>query len=160
MLGSFGVGKTSLVQQFVYSLFSEKYLTTIGVKVDKKTVSFGSREVQLLIWDIYGEETFQKMQATYLRGASGYLLVVDGTRKDTLAHAYGIREKVEMAADKTPFALILNKSDLSDHWEIEDSDIEKAAQSGLHVLKTSAKTGENVDQAFQTLTDKIMNNTA
>ena len=86
MLGSFAVGKTSLVSQFVSSIFSDKYLSTVGVKIDKKT-DHGRRPARstLMLWDIYGEDGFQTVQKSYLRGASGYLLVVDGTRFDTFA---------------------------------------------------------------------------
>ena len=78
MLGGTGVGKTSLVSQFVTSLFSDSYMTTIGVKVDKKVVAVEDREVTLVLWDIYGEDEFQTVRPSYLRGASGYLLVADG----------------------------------------------------------------------------------
>ena len=80
MLGGFGVGKTSLVSRFVSSMFSDKYLTTVGVKVDKKTVPIDSGEMTLMLWDIYGQDEFQTVRDSYLRGASGYLLVADGTR--------------------------------------------------------------------------------
>lgn len=156
MLGSFAVGKTSLVQQFVHSLFSDKYLTTIGVKVDKKTVIIGDQEISLLIWDIYGEETFQKMHASYLRGASGYFLVADGTRKETLEKAYSIQEEAEKIIGKVPFILIINKRDLTAIWEIEDNTIKNLAQTGMNVLKTSAKTGQNVNEAFRILTEKMI----
>ena len=80
MLGAFAVGKTSLVQRFVKSLFSDRYLTTVGVKIDKKIVTVGDTEVSLVLWDLAGEDEFQSVQTSYLRGASGYLLVIDGTR--------------------------------------------------------------------------------
>lgn len=156
MLGSFAVGKTSLVQQFVHSIFSDTYLTTIGVKVDKKSVTIDDQEISVLIWDIYGEETFQKMQASYLRGASGYFLVVDGTRKETLEKAFSIQKEAVKTIGNVPFILVLNKWDLTALWEIEDSTIEGLTQAGMDVLKTSAKTGENVDQAFRTLTERMI----
>ena len=80
MLGSFAVGKTSLVRRFVESIYSDVYQTTVGVKIDKKNVKVSEKEVSLVLWDIYGEDDYQKMHWTYLRGASGYLLVADGTR--------------------------------------------------------------------------------
>ena len=84
MLGATGVGKTSLVSKYVTSLFSDTYMTTIGVKVDKKVVAVDGKDVTLLLWDIYGEDEFQTVRPSYLRGASGYLLVADGTRQLTL----------------------------------------------------------------------------
>ena len=84
MLGSFAVGKTSLVRRYVESIYSDVYHTTVGVKIDKKTVQVGEQEVGLVLWDLYGEDEFQKMRWSYVRGASGYLLVADGTRRATL----------------------------------------------------------------------------
>jgi len=155
MLGSFAVGKTSLVQQYVHSIFSDKYLTTIGVKVDKKEVTIGNQEINLLIWDVYGEEAFQEMQASYLRGASGYLLVADGTRKETLDRAYEIHGDAEKITGGAPFMLILNKWDLTGLWEIEDDTVQDLTLAGMSVLRTSAKTGHNVEEAFRILAEKI-----
>ena len=83
MLGAYAVGKTSLVSRFVKSLFSDKYHSSVGVKVDKKTVALGQEQMDLLLWDLYGEDEFQKLQQSYLRGSSGYVLAVDGTRRET-----------------------------------------------------------------------------
>src|SRR6516165_910024 len=95
MLGSFSVGKTSLVRRFVESIFDEKYQTTIGVKVDKKVTRAGGEPVTLVLWDIYGEDVFQKMRMTYLRGMAGYLLVVDPTRNQTLDDALALQARVQ-----------------------------------------------------------------
>ena len=89
MVGSFAVGKTSLVARFVRGIFSEKYLTTVGVKIDKRTVAVDDRQVNLLLWDLYGEDDFQKLKLSYLRGASGYFLVVDPTRPASGAFQQG-----------------------------------------------------------------------
>ena len=78
LLGTSGVGKTSLVAQFVHSMFSEKYLTTVGVKIDKKTVPLNGTEVTLVLWDLAGDAYFQRLLSSSLRGTSGYLLVADG----------------------------------------------------------------------------------
>ena len=80
MLGTFAVGKTSLVQRFVESIYSDKYHTTVGVKIDKKLVAVGGQEIMMLLWDIEGAETAHELRKSYLRGAAGYLLVADGTR--------------------------------------------------------------------------------
>ena len=75
MLGAFAVGKTSLVRRFVHSMFADKYLTTVGVKIDKKQLTHSGKEVLLLLWDLYGEDEFQRVQTTYLRGSSGLFLL-------------------------------------------------------------------------------------
>ena len=84
LLGGFGVGKTSLVRRYVQSIFSDTYLTTVGVKIEKKMVNVGAAEVALILWDIAGEDDITGIRTSYLRGAAGYFLVVDVTRGETL----------------------------------------------------------------------------
>jgi small GTP-binding protein len=156
MLGATGVGKTSLVSRFVLSLFSETYLTTIGVKVDKKTVTVDGTEVTLLLWDIYGQDEFQTVRTSYLRGASGYLLVADGTRQLTLDTARELQNTAEGVIGKVPFILVLNKSDLASDWRVDEKALWKMAEDGWSVIKTSAKTGDGVEEAFQKLTRRMV----
>jgi hypothetical protein len=157
LLGSFAVGKTSLVARFVTSIFSEKYLTTVGVKIDKKTVRVGEQEVNLVLWDIEGEDEFQKLRLSYLRGASGYLLVVDGTRRATLEVALNLYRSAEEAFGAKPcVALALNKEDLAAEWELDDGATESLAARGWTVIRTSAKTGQGVEEAFLALATKMM----
>ncbi len=148
MLGGFGVGKTSLVSRFVSSMFSDKYLTTVGVKVDKKTVPIDSGEMTLMLWDIYGQDEFQTVRDSYLRGASGYLLVADGTRHATLDTATALQQKAESVVGRVPFLLLLNKADLDADWQVNERARWKLAEQGWRVLKTSAKTGAGVEDAF------------
>jgi len=156
MLGAFAVGKTSLVQRFVKSIFSEKYLTTVGVKIDKKTVNVGEQVVDLMLWDIYGEDEFLEVRTSYLRGASGYFLVVDGTRSATLETARLLQKRATETIGNVPFLVLINKVDLTDQWEIEDSQIESLLANNWQVVETSAKTGEKVEEAFLMLTEKML----
>jgi small GTP-binding protein len=156
MVGAFATGKTSLVARFVYSIFSENYQTTVGVKIDKKTLNFQGKELNLILWDLYGEDEFQKVRMSYLRGSSGYLLVVDGTRHNTLEKAFNLQTRVEETIGKVPFILILNKWDMTDEWEIDAIEIDQLVQRGWNVIKTSAKTGLGVEEVFQTIATKIL----
>jgi small GTP-binding protein len=151
MLGGFAVGKTSLVARFVSSIFSDKYLSTVGVKIDKKQVTVDGRDVMLMLWDIYGQDDFQTVQPAQLRGMSGYLLVVDGTRRATLDVARQLQEKATQAVGPVPFLLLLNKADLAAQWEIDEPAFFKLAEQGWRVVRTSAKTGEGVEEAFRML---------
>ncbi len=114
MVGAFATGKTSLVSRFVKSIYSDTYQTTVGVKIDKKHVRLAEQEVNFILWDIHGEDEFQKVRMSYLRGSSGYLLVVDGTRRHTLDKAFDLQKRVEATIGTIPFVLILNKLDLID----------------------------------------------
>lgn len=156
MVGAFATGKTSLVSRFVNSIFSDKYQTTVGVKIDKKTVNLGDKELNLILWDLYGEDEFQKVRMSYLRGSSGYLLVVDATRHNTLEKALNLQNRVEETIGQVPFILVINKSDLADEWEISNSEIDDLRQKRWTVIKTSAKSGLGVEKTFQTLASRIL----
>ncbi len=156
MLGAFAVGKTSLVQQYVHSLFSDKYHTTVGVKVDKKRVVVKDTPVDLILWDIYGEDEFQEVRASYLRGASGCLLVVDGTRRYTLDTAHALVKRTQVAVGDIPMVFVFNKTDLMDQWEIENEHLRDTKNNGFVVIQTSAKDGSGVEEAFTALAEMML----
>jgi len=158
MLGSFAVGKTSLINRFVRSIFSEKYLTTVGVKIDRKELVVHDRQVNLVLWDIHGDDEYQRVRLSYLRGTGGYFLVADGTRKSTLDHALALHEEARGVLEEVPFLLVLNKADLTDEWEVEEATLAEFEARGWIVLKTSAKSGENVDRIFDELARLMLPN--
>lgn len=149
MVGSFAVGKTSLVSRFVHGIFSEKYLTTVGVKIARNKLELDGRDVRLILWDLHGEDEFRKIRATYLRGASGILLVADGTRPETAEAAFRLREVARVAAGDIPMLCLANKADLD--WTVDPSAWEEFAADGIPIVKTSAKTGDGVEAAFRRL---------
>ena len=155
MLGAFSVGKTSLVKRFVESVFSETYLTTVGVKIDKKTVDLSNLTVSLILWDLAGEDDISSLRMSYLRGSAGYVLVADGTRPSTLEVAMSLRRRVETDFGPLPFVLLLNKNDLREEWAVRDEEVQDLQQSGWWVRSTSARTGEGVDDAFGTLAERV-----
>ena len=148
MLGTFSVGKTSLVRQFVESIFSEKYHTTIGVKIDKKTITLHGQDMMLMLWDIEGEDKFYQLKQSYLRGLSGYLLVADGTRPASLDAALDIKKSMDDTFRNVPHLLVLNKSDLKEQWAVDSSRRQQMQEEEINVIQTSAKTGENVEDIF------------
>lgn len=150
MLGGTSVGKTSLVARYVRNMFSDKYLSSIGVKVDKKVVAIDGSDVTLVVWDIHGDDQFQAIRASYLRGTSGYLLVVDGTRRSTLDKALDVKKTVDQVIGELPFIVLLNKADLTGDWDLTAAD-EEDLQSKYTVLRSSAKTGAGVEDAFSRL---------
>jgi small GTP-binding protein len=148
MVGSFGVGKTSLVRRFVQSLFDERYLTTIGVKIERKDVSVDGQSVTLMLWDMAGEDELAKVNLSHLRGASAYILVVDGCRASTLDKAVELHQRIREMYGALPFVLVVNKSDLRDQWEVE---IAQVAQHGWPTFETSAKAASGVEEMFLSL---------
>lgn len=156
MLGAFAVGKTSLVQQYVHSIFSDKYLTTVGVKIEKTTTEIDGERIDLIIWDLHGEDEFQHVRLPYLKGSSGLVFVADGTRQNTLATALNLKQIALNTTGDIPDILILNKADLKDKWEIDQATVSELESNGITVIVTSAKTGEKVEQAFNLLTRKML----
>ncbi|NGZ11211.1 MAG: GTP-binding protein [Nitrospira sp. LK70] len=156
MLGGFAVGKTSLVRRFVSNVFSDHYQTTIGVTVEKKSVTVDDKEVLLMLWDLYGEDEFQRVRDSYLRGSSGYILVIDGTRKATLDRAFALQQTAVRTVGTVPFISIINKADVRAEWEIDERAIEQLRERGWTVLFGSAKLGQGVEELFGLLATKIV----
>ena len=151
MLGSFAVGKTSLVARFVNGTFSDKYLTTIGVKVDRKQVEVRDTPIQLMVWDIHGDDEFQRVRRSYLRGSAGYLLVIDGTRPESLDTAEELHAMAREELGLVPFRALLNKNDLSDQWRLQGQRLSVLQQEGWVLRETSAKSGAFVQESFEEL---------
>ena len=157
MLGTFAVGKTSLVRRFVESIYSDKYHTTVGVKIDKKLVDMSeTQKMMMMLWDIEGAEQAHELRKSYLRGASGYLLVADGTRKETLYRALEIQTRAQDTLGLVPYVFLINKADLVEEWTIEEPELEALIERGWHVIRTSAKLGTGVEEAFMALARKMM----
>ena len=143
LLGAPGVGKTSLVQRFVHSVFSETHKSTLGVKVDRKTVTVDDRTVSLLIWDMHGETEGLAVPPNYLTGAAAGLVVFDRTRPETIEIAAGLAERLAEASPDAKIFFVANKADL-------DADLEAlgAKLSGRETADTSAKSGAGVEELF------------
>jgi small GTP-binding protein len=152
LVGHFGVGKTSLVHQFVHSKFSETYLTTIGVKIDKKLIEVDGLHVNLLIWDIAGETEQNKVPKSYQLGAHGILYIFDLTRPSTYNNLHEQLNYLKELLPSVPIEILANKKDLITQNEI-DSILKNI---GLEIKTTSAKTGENVEQSFIRLTKSMI----
>lgn len=155
MVGSYAVGKTSLVERYVHSIYNDSYHTTIGVKIDKKEVISNGTTSVCVIWDIAGEDEFYTIKNTYLRGMAGFLLVVDGTRSSSLDIAEKILERIESNFDNIPFILLINKVDLVSDWEISNSDLTTLADRAIATYETSALSGAHVDKAFDRLVEEL-----
>ncbi len=150
MVGVFGTGKTSLVQRFVSSMFSERYLSTVGVKIDRKALELDGTGLTLVLWDLAGRDGQEDISPSYLRGAHAVLYVADGTRKETWEQLPELRALAREAAGEVPELLALNKSDLADRWALGPAE-EQALAGSWELLRTSAKTGMGVEEAFQRL---------
>ncbi|MGF1674662.1 MAG: Rab family GTPase [Rivularia sp. (in: cyanobacteria)] len=165
LIGDFGVGKTSLIRRFVDRQFSDKYLSTVGVKISRKTLELADSEkpknltLQLLIWDIEGSSKFKGISASYFQGAKGAILVGDVTRRESLENIAEHLQAFLKANPQGKAVIALNKSDL-----IDAEYLEKYRQlysfsddsSFVETYASSAKTGINVDNIFQSLANSII----
>jgi small GTP-binding protein len=163
LLGDFAVGKTSLVRRFVDRQFSDEYLSTIGVKISRKKVTCTGngdqsvQELQLIIWDIEGETKFRGIAPNYLQGGKGAIFVADVSRPHTIDNLINQQKLWFSVNPKAPIAIALNKMDLME-TEHRDQLLARVPISDEQVAlltPTSAKTGDNVDQMFQTLGSAI-----
>ena len=158
VLGMFGVGKTSLIRKFIYDVFDDQYLSTIGVKVSQKLlppleIQPGQfRQINLLIWDVEGFEKNAPHFKNYLIGASGAFIVADLTRKVTIKCIPDIKKLFASINPQGQCLVLGNKFDLIDSKH-PNLDVLSAicAEQELPFLHTSAKTGENVPSAFEKL---------
>ena len=156
MLGAFAVGKTSLVQRYVHSMFDERYQTTLGVKIDRKSLVIDNDVVDMILWDLAGEDEFMEIRDSYLRGSAGGVLVADGTRAETLDIAVALRSKLEETVGEVPVVLMVNKADLDDNWAVDAERLEALRREGWIIFETSARTDDNVEQAFTELARQMM----
>lgn len=155
VLGSVAVGKTSLTERYVSSIYSERYHSTVGVRIHRKQFSQNGEACTMIIWDLAGGDEFARIRRTHLKGASGYLLVADGTREDTLARAVEIQESASEDLGDAPFVLAINKFDLSGDWAVQDSQIRDLERIGWTVFRTSAKDNIGVEAAFESIARRL-----
>jgi small GTP-binding protein len=156
LLGDFAVGKSSLVARFVRNTFSDKYLTTVGVKVDSRIVDLGDdRSVKLVVWDLAGKAELDSLNRGYIRGAHGVLLVADGTREASLRAALYLWMQSQKQLPGVPVVMLVNKLDLIDRWEVSAADVARLRES-LPTFRTSARDGDGVEDAFAMLARAIL----
>ena len=159
IIGDTGVGKSCLLLRFADDTFTDNYYSTIGVDFRFKCVDIGERKCKLQIWDTAGQERFKTVTSAYYRGADGIIIVFDQTDYDSYKNIPYWIEDISKNTTVDPMKIIFaNKDDeIEDKKAVTNLDISKLEeQTGIEVIKTSAKTGDQVDYAFQKLTQKLL----
>lgn len=155
LLGDGEVGKTSLIRRYVLDLFDDQYIQTFGAKVSKKVLDLEDVNLTLMIWDVLGQKTQKALHSTYYAGANGALLVCDMTRPETFEHLKHWAADLLGVSGEIPVIILGNKCDLE--MKIDPLELKVfAANLGCPAMLTSAKTGENVQEAFQALGELMM----
>jgi GTPase SAR1 family protein len=109
-----------------------------------------------MLWDLAGEDALTQVKSTQLRGSSGYILVADGCRSNTLEAAINLQSRAEAELGKVPFTCVVNKADLRESWELDAVALERLSGLGWTFLLTSAKTGEGVEVLFEELAGRML----
>ncbi|NHJ46271.1 MAG: GTP-binding protein [Asgard group archaeon] len=160
ILGEPGVGKTSLVQRYVHNKFNQDYLMTIGVApYSRNIMSPDGHRITLSLWDIAGQERFSTQRHLMFKGSKAAILVFDLTRPQSLANLENWhKEFMEVCPDASTI-IFGNKNDLTDLRMIEKEEAEEFAKKidAVSYLETSAKTSNNVAEAFDIIGHHIYN---
>jgi len=162
LIGDWGVGKTSLIRKYVFDQFDDKYIVTLGTKVTKKRVKFKKSEeeiidLNMMIWDIMGQEDFKKIQLLAYKNANGALIVCDLTRRETLDHIPKWRDELFSITGEIPLVVLANKCDLTEQGKFTATELTEVSNGiKAQCFITSAKTGENVETAFKKIGVKLI----
>jgi small GTP-binding protein len=161
LLGDPAVGKTSLIRKYVYDVFDDSYIPTIGTKVTKKSLEFTIGDslihLSILIWDILGQKEFMTFHRTYYQGSEAGLLVCDATRPETIENLRTWIASFEESIGKVPIIFLVNKTDLIDTSTYDDTVIQGLCdEHGTRYYFTSAKNGDNVELAFKAISESLV----
>ncbi len=169
VLGDGAVGKTSLCARYMGKGFKRSYLATVGAQVSVKDIDFRGHHFRFQVWDFAGQPSWASLQRPYYLGAFGTILVFDLTRKRTLENLPNwINEQWTQNKSIQPTIVLGNKVDLrkkmpecvstKEGQAFAKELSEKTKEHGFQVpyIETSAKTGEQVDQAFESLAENIL----
>jgi small GTP-binding protein len=156
LLGDPAVGKTSLIKKYVLDVFSDQYLTTLGTKITSKKIIYpdpaNNREIELtlMIWDIMGQKEYKLIHETAYQGSKGAIIVCDMTRTETLHNLGTWVTSLFNVTQTLPIVFVANKNDLSDQMQYSGDELKEIALP-YHApyFKSSAKTGENVEEIFK-----------
>ncbi len=162
ILGDAAVGKTSLINMYIEQSFSEDYKPTLGANIIRKDVNVEkiNASVRLIMWDLAGQEKYNVIRSMYFQGCVGALLVYDVTRNSTFEtiDSKWLKDFKKYVKKEGTYILIGNKIDLNDERVVSTEDGEKYAKEidASDFIETSARYGENVEQAFSNLVNQIL----
>ena len=157
-IGESGVGKTCILRRFVEDKFLKNHLATIGIDFKTKTLNINNQEIKLKIWDTAGQERFRNITTQYYKGADGIVLVYDVTEEASFDKIKDWMDQILSNTNKDEICLILlgNKCDIEKRSISYEQGKTLANELQVNFFETSAQTGQNIKEAFETLTADIM----
>ena len=155
-LGDSGVGKTCIINKYLFDQFSETHNTSVGIeKVDKKVKMNDGNELKVIIWDTAGQERFKSMSTNTVKGAQGIVLVFDITKKETFESLPNWIKETKNIKDNIPIVLFGNKCDLLEESVVDNDEAMKFAKDNdMDYFETSAKQNINIEQGLKNIIDK------
>ena len=156
LLGAPGVGKTSLVRRFVEDAFDEGFTSSIAVAISSGEIVLDDVQLQMMLWDPGGNEAWGQYNRSFISGASGLVFVADATRPQTLDHLLEVQVKERGFLGNRPSVLVLNKVDLTESYALTKWQMDAAAMVDWHIVRASAKSGDNVREAFAELATMML----
>lgn len=150
------MGKTSLVRRFVEDRFEEEPDSSIALSIHKGVVEMDDVTLEMMLWDPDRSDTTDQYNRSFISGASGLVFVVDVTRPDTLDVLLQAQLTERGFIGPRPAILVLNKDDLESERSLSEAQLAAAARVSWHVVRVSAKTGDNVEQAFSKLAEMML----
>ena len=160
LVGDYGVGKSTSIHRFVEDKFRANYVPTLGVQVSKKSFEINEHSVELMIWDLAGQDRYLMIRQRFYTGAQGILMLYDITRKSSLDNINRWYKEVIKHTGPIPIILIGNKIDLEDKREVFEEDVNGIIQENKIDVKsrieTSAKEGFKTEEAFLLLVNHLI----
>lgn len=159
IIGDAGVGKTGIMNRYIYNNFNHQSKPTMGVEFGTKKTKINNIIIRAQIWDTAGQEKYRSITSAYYRGAKAAIVVYDITNKESFDNVEKWISEIKATGDKKMFIVICgNKVDLEEQREVSiEKAKEKSANNNLMLIETSAKTNENIDQVFDIISNFIYN---
>jgi small GTP-binding protein len=167
VVGNAAVGKTSLIKRYTTDTFEKDYISTLGMQFSKYQEEVAGEKIELLLWDLAGQESFSALRDRFYAGSSGAIVVfsLSPEEVETYNHLTKWLSDIKEACGRIPIILFGNKADLVDqnaiatspNYATSDVHVKKFAQDNkiIEYYKTSALTGQSVKEAFQALVFKL-----
>ena len=156
LLGAPGVGKTSLARRLAENIFEGGYESKLSMAIFKGALELGDISLEIMLWDPGGVEAWGQYNRSFISGASGLAFVVDATSPRTLDHLLEAQAKGRGFIGSRPSLLIVNKIDLTGDFALTKPQLEAAGKLDWYIAQASAKSGYNVNEAFERLAKMML----